>query len=110
GAQPAIDLNSGNPWRVTLSYDPVAKVLSMSLDDIGNAATAPFITSWQVDVPDVIGGTCAYVGFTGATGGESVRTDIKNFQFTPGAPAVALPRLSVSNVQVTEGNAGTSNA
>ncbi|HZN66574.1 MAG TPA: PA14 domain-containing protein [Tepidisphaeraceae bacterium] len=106
--QAAFDLDSGNPSRATITYDPVAKVLTLTVDDIGNAATDPIVNSWGIDIPHVIGSSNAYVGFGGATGGESVRQDITSFSFDPTAPSV--PTLSVADVTVTEGNTGTSNA
>jgi hypothetical protein len=82
-----IDLNGGAPLRVSLAYNPTTKVLTQTVDDIGNAATAPFTTSYNVDIPAIIGSNTAYVGFGGATGGENARQDILNFAFDPTAPA-----------------------
>ena len=80
------DINGGTPLRVTVGYNPATKVLTQTIDDIGNDATAPFSTSYVVDIPNTIGSGSAYVGFTAATGGESVRQEIISFAFDPTAP------------------------
>ena len=103
--RPMFDLNNGQPLRVTLNYDAAKKELYQTIDDINNPATAPFVTTYSLDLEAVIGSSCAYVGFTGATGGENARQEILNFSFTP-TPAGA-PTLSVNDVTATEGSNGT---
>jgi hypothetical protein len=82
-----LDINSGQRLHVTFSYDPTTKTLTQTIDDINNPATAPFSTTYTVDIPYTIGSAAAYVGFTGATGGENASQDILNFAFNPTAPA-----------------------
>ena len=48
--------------------------------------TAPFVTTYQLDIPYVIGSGSVYAGFTGANGGESARQEVLSFAFDPTAP------------------------
>ena len=100
----SFDINSGQPLRVTVSYDPVNKVLTQTVDDLNNPATAPFTTAYNIDIAATIGSGSAFVGFTGATGGETARQEILNFAFNPTAPATGG---SVAEVYV-RGSAWTS--
>jgi hypothetical protein len=91
------DINSGQRLHVTVSYDPTTKVLTQTIDDVGNSATAPYVTSYVVDIPATLGSGSAFVGFTGATGGETARQEILSFAFDPTAPAASA---NVSEVYV----------
>ena len=59
-----VNLSSGNPINVAMTYD--GTTLSMTLTDTVTKGT--FSTSWAVNIPTDVGGSTAYVGFTGATG------------------------------------------
>ena len=91
------DINSGSRLRVTVSYDAASKTLTQTIDDIDNPATMPFTTTYQVDIAHTIGSGSAFVGFTGATGGETARQEILSFAFDPTAPAAGG---SISEVYV----------
>jgi hypothetical protein len=93
----AFDINSGQPLHVTVSYDAVNKVLTQTIDDLNNPATAPFTTTYNIDLAATIGSGSAFVGFTGATGGETARQEVLNFAFDPSAPTVGG---SISEVYV----------
>jgi hypothetical protein len=68
-----INLGSGDPIRVHLTYD--SGTLSEVLTDTITGAV--FSTTYTVNIPTVVGGGgLAYVGFTAATGGESAIQDI----------------------------------
>lgn len=58
-----ITLNSGDPIDVTLTYN--GATLSMSMKDTVTGGT--FSTSWPVNIPAIVGGDSAYIGFTGTT-------------------------------------------
>jgi hypothetical protein len=84
-----IDLGSGHPIQVHLTYDSgtLAEVVT---DTITGAV---FSTTYTVNIPTVVGGGgLAYVGFTGATGGETSVQDILNWTgvFATTAPAPYL--------------------
>ncbi|HEX5323237.1 MAG TPA: hypothetical protein VFW40_05580, partial [Capsulimonadaceae bacterium] len=81
-----VDLSSGDPIDVTLSYDGAS--LTETLTDEVNSNT--FTTSYAVSIPSFTGGL-AYLGFTGGTGsGESTQT-ISNFSFTSNSALVLTP-------------------
>jgi hypothetical protein len=58
-----INLDSGDPINVTLTYD--GSTLTMSMEDADTGGQ--FTTSWAVDIPTAVGGDTAYIGFTGTT-------------------------------------------
>jgi hypothetical protein len=81
-----LDINSGTRLHVEIGYDPKTKVLTQTIDDIGNAETTPFVASYVVDLDAVLGQGSAFIGFGGATGGERARQEILSFAFDPNAP------------------------
>jgi len=62
-----INLRSSDIFHVHMTYDGVN--LAMTVIDVYTQQS--FSTSWPVDVPGTVGGTSAYVGFTGASGGRN---------------------------------------
>jgi Legume lectin domain len=60
-----IELQSGRDVQADLYYD--GGTLTVTLTDLGTGATAEAVAAFSVDIPDVVGGSMAYVGFTGAT-------------------------------------------
>jgi len=60
-----VNLHSGNPMCVRLAYD--GTTLNMTITDTVTAKS--FTTSWTVNIPQVVGSSNAYVGFTASTGG-----------------------------------------
>ena len=62
-----INLHSGDKMDANLTY--VGTTLTLTITDLVTLATwsHPFV----IDIPATVGGNAAYVGFTGATGGES---------------------------------------
>jgi hypothetical protein len=115
----SIDLHSGDQFTVTLTYD--GTTLSETILDNKTAAT--FSTSYTVNIESIVGGKQAFVGFTGATGGETAVQDILTWEghFDNGNGA-ALPRgtsgggneqgllLSGSQALVTRLGANTTSA
>jgi hypothetical protein len=59
-----LSLKNGNPVNVTLAYN--GSTLSMTARDTKTQAS--YTTSWAIDIPGTVGGSTAYVGFTGSTG------------------------------------------
>ncbi len=72
-----IDLHSGHPFTVHLSYD--GKVLTQTVTD--TVTQAVFTHSYKVAVPTLLGSGTAYAGFTGSTGGYTAIQDILNFGY-----------------------------
>src|SRR5579863_1018386 len=72
-----INLHSGDEMSVHMVYN--GTTLSMTITDAVAAAT--FTTSWTVNIPSIVGGNTAYVGFTGGTGGLTSSQKIENWTF-----------------------------
>jgi hypothetical protein len=90
---PAIDLsNSGinlasdDPMQVQLTYN--GTVLSMLITDIVTGKT--YSTSWTVNIPSIVGGNTAYVGFTGGSGTGSSSQKMLTWTYTVGSTALPL--------------------
>ena len=68
-----IDLHSGRTYDAAVDYKE--KKLTLTIADIQDMAKK-FSHTFDVDLPAVVGGSTAYVGFTGGTGGASATQDI----------------------------------
>jgi hypothetical protein len=86
-----VNLASGDPILVTLVY--ANGLITATLVDQTTADT--FTTSLNVNIPALVGGNTAYVGFTGGDGATTSTQQISNFS------QVSLPSL---NAQVSGGN------
>jgi hypothetical protein len=73
-----INLHSGDTMSVHLQYDGTK--LTMIITD--NIANATFTNVWPVNIPSLVGGNTAYVGFTAATGGSTSSQKIETWTFT----------------------------
>jgi Legume lectin domain/Chitobiase/beta-hexosaminidase C-terminal domain/Bacterial Ig-like domain (group 2) len=76
---PSVDMTSsglnlldGSAMNVHMTYD--GTTLTWTITDPGAGTT--FTTSAAVNIPSIVGGTTAYVGFTAGTGGLSAIQDI----------------------------------
>ena len=72
-----VNLHSGDMMHATLNYDGYA--LTLTITDLVTKAT--FTQPFAVDIPLIVGGNTAYVGFTAGTGGESAVQQILNWTF-----------------------------
>jgi autotransporter-associated beta strand protein len=103
-------LTSGDPIQVVLSYNVAQQTLVETATDklTGVSGTANF---YGANLANILGGTSAFVGFTGATGGANAQQQVSSFTFLPAAGAAttyantfqAFPG-SVSNVTVLAGS------
>lgn len=86
-----VDLDSGDPIWVAINYD--GSQLTEELTDLSTGAA--FGTNTALDIPAAVGGTNAYVGFTGADGGVLSVQTISEFVYTvnnlPAPPPDILP-------------------
>ncbi len=73
-----IDLHSGNPIAAHVTYD--GTTLHLTLTDTVTLKT--WAHAFTIDIPTTVGGTTAYVGFTGATGGKTATQQILTWTFT----------------------------
>ncbi|HEY5911908.1 MAG TPA: LamG-like jellyroll fold domain-containing protein [Verrucomicrobiae bacterium] len=88
-ATPPVNLASGNPINFTINYDGTTASLTMT----DTVAATSFSGSFPVDIPSLVGGSTAFVGFTGASGGVASYQQISNFMFAN--EVTAQPTLSV---------------
>ena len=72
-----IDLHSADPIAAHVVYDGSA--LTLTLTDL--LTHAAFTHSFSVDIPAVVGGSTAYVGFTGGTGMKGAVGQVLNWTF-----------------------------
>ena len=82
--QPSIDLSAtgiqlsgGDAFHAHMVYD--GATLHVTITD--NVTKASASQSYTVDIPSIVGGTKAYVGFTGGSGGLTAIQDILDWVF-----------------------------
>ena len=87
-----VNLHSGDIMNAQLIYD--GSELTLTLTDTVTNATATEV--FAVNIPSQVGGTTAYVGFTGATGGFTATQKVLSWNFTsfPTQSTAALPTFS----------------
>ena len=74
-----INLRGGDLFEARLTYDGTN--LTLALTDKSTLAT--WSHSWAINIPGTVGGTTAYVGFTGATGGLTSTDTIFTWSYLP---------------------------
>lgn len=72
-----IDLHSGDKFNVALSYD--GATLTVIITDTVTKASAT--QKYTVNIPSIVGGNSAYVGFTAGTGGLTATQSILDWTF-----------------------------
>jgi hypothetical protein len=91
-----IDLHSGDTFEVSVTYN--GSILSMVITDMITGAA--YSTSWTVNIPSIVGGNTAYVGFTGGTSGLTSSQKIETWVYTTissGLPVTTSPIFSPPN-------------
>ncbi len=78
-----IDLHSGHVLNVHMDYD--GAILSLRITD--TVTGHMFSYSWPIDIPSTVGGSTAYIGFTGGSGGGTAIQEVLNWTFTPSGPS-----------------------
>ena len=86
-----VDLADGDPILVTLVYD--GSLLTETLKDQTTADT--FTKSYAANIASAVGGSTAFVGFTGGTGGAFSTQTISNFTFGAVPEPASLGLLGV---------------
>jgi hypothetical protein len=74
-----IDLHSGHVFNVAMTYDGTTLVVTITDATTGATATQ----TYKVNIPSLVGGGAAYVGFTGGTGGLTATQDVLSWEYTP---------------------------
>jgi hypothetical protein len=98
-----INLHSDDAMQVQLTYN--GTTLAMTIEDIVTGAA--YSTSWAVNIPSIVGGNSAYVGFTGGTGGNSSSQKILTWTYSAGVVPLAAPTFSPSAGTYTSGQTVT---
>jgi hypothetical protein len=91
-----LSLHSGNPLNVTLAYN--GTTLAMTITDTKTKAS--FSKSWAINIPSTVGGSTAYVGFTGATGGQTAVQDIASWTYATSQGQAAAVPAAPTNLRV----------
>ena len=104
-----VELRSGDTMAVQVVYD--GTTLTMTITDTVTKST--FTNSWTIDIPSIVGGNNAYVGFTGATGGLSANQEILSWTYsnmsllpTPTFSVGAGTYSSAQSVAISESTSG----
>ena len=98
-----INLHSGDIFSVHMTYDGATLAWTITDTNTGNI----FSTSAAVDIPTTVGGSMAFVGFTGGTGGLTAIQDILawTFQTDATAPVAVVAPTSLAFAGQTVGTA-----
>jgi hypothetical protein len=79
-----LNLHSGDVMNVAVTYD--GTTLTWTVTDATTAKTGTFTST--VNIPSIIGGSTAYVGFTGGTGGATAQQDVLSWTYSATGPVV----------------------
>jgi hypothetical protein len=88
-----VNLRSGDTFKAHVTYD--GTTLTLALTDQVNT-TQTFTTSWTVNIPSVVGGSTAYVGFTGATGNSVANQDVVTWTYSSGSSGGGTPKTPIT--------------
>jgi hypothetical protein len=82
-----INLHDGDYFNTTITYDGTNLVLTIT--DYVTLAT--WSQSFPINIPAIVGGNTAYVGFTGGTGGDTSSQKILSWTYLVGALSPNYP-------------------
>ena len=77
-----INLHSGDYFNAHITYNGTN--LSVTITDA--VTLASWSQSFPINLPAMVGGNAAYVGFTGGTGGQSSSQKLTSWTYAPGMP------------------------
>jgi Chitobiase/beta-hexosaminidase C-terminal domain/Legume lectin domain len=90
-----VTLSSGNPIACTLTYNASAQTLTLSMTDTVTSKT--FSHTWtSVNLPSIVGGSSAYIGFTGSTGGMTANQNVLSLTYTTNPGKTPMPPTNVT--------------
>ncbi len=115
-----VDLHSGNYIDAHITYD--GTTLTMTLTNPISLASWSY--SWPIDIPTLVGGKTAWVGFTGGTGLGTASQKVTSWTYVTGPPALpnypagfdigmmsgAGAAVNGSKLEVTNGGMSETNA
>ena len=85
-----VNLHTTDIFNVQMTYDGTN--LTMVITD--TTTNAFFTNSWPINISSTVGGTTAYVGFTGGTGANTATQEIIGWTMTSSQVAAAAPVIS----------------
>jgi hypothetical protein len=91
--------NFADTFRANLKYD--GTTLTETVTDL--TTNAVFTMAYAVNIPQIVGSNCAFVGFGGGTGGANAEQDIVNWSYTA-LPAVVQNNPVSNTINGTAGN------
>jgi hypothetical protein len=105
----AAQANPANTFNVTLSYNAATHTLTENIVN-NDVPSQTFSRDYNIDIPATIGGTTAYVGFTGGTGtmNQFSEQDIRTWTFTPTTGAAINHSAGFANASDLTANGGSS--
>jgi Legume lectin domain/Chitobiase/beta-hexosaminidase C-terminal domain len=86
-----INLHSTDVFNVQMTYDGTN--LTMIITD--TATNATFTQVWPINIPSTIGGTNAFVGFTGGTGGDTAIQEIIGWTMASSLGVTPAPTFNI---------------
>ena len=98
-----IQLKSGDSIQAQVTYDGTTLTLNL-LDLVTNAK---FTMSQAIDIPQIVGGNTAYVGFTGGTGGLTASQKILTWTYSAQTAPAPTPSFAMSGSPLTTIKAGS---
>jgi hypothetical protein len=95
-----IDLHSQDVFQVAMTYN--GTILNVTITDTSTGAHAT--QSYPVNIPSIVGGSTAYVGFTAGTGGLTSVQNILTWTYTPisDSPPAAPSNLQANATSTTQ--------
>jgi autotransporter-associated beta strand protein len=98
----AVNIASGHPIKVTLSYNPTTTTVTETLVDQSDLST--FTTSYSsFNLPAILGSNTAYVGFSGGSGANVANQTISGFTYSLAGPIAG----TYANDVIVNGGAST---
>jgi LysM repeat protein len=90
----AINLHSGDVMHAHMVYDGTNLTMTLTDSVTGGTVTEVF----PVNIPSMVGGNTAYVGFTGGTGSITATQNVLSWTYvSPAGNAVAIPTFSLAD-------------
>jgi hypothetical protein len=78
-----INLHSGDYMNAHITYDSINLTLTITND----VSLESWSYSWPVNIPALVGGNTAWVGFTGSTGAQTSSQKVTYWTYVPGPPS-----------------------
>jgi hypothetical protein len=98
-----INLHSGHTFNVHMTYDGATLVVQIT----DATSSTSFHTSFPVNIPNLVGGSTGYVGFTGGSGGLTAVQDILSWTYVPSGSGNPQP-LQITTGSLPAGAVGVS--